>query len=205
MLMGLTFVSVMHILGLAIHDYYSNKIHGKMALVGSSTFLWKILHLPMEFFNQRMAGDLQNRQNANSFIAGNLVVTVAPLMMNLIMVVFYLVVMLRYSWAMTLVGVASIAINLSLARIISAKRVNISRVQVRDMAKLDSATVAGVEMIETIKASGAENGYFEKNDTVFASRKASCPGIRFITHTICYLPYSLFCFLRYRITVIKRF
>ena len=162
MLIGLTFVSAIHILGLAIHDYYSNKIHGKMALVGSSTFLWKILHLPMEFFNQRMTGDLQNRQNANSAIAGNLVVTVAPLMMNLIMVSFYLVVMLRYSWAMTLVGVASVAINLSMARIISAKRVNISRVQVRDMAKLDSATVAGVEMIETIKASGAENGYFEK-------------------------------------------
>jgi ABC-type bacteriocin/lantibiotic exporter with double-glycine peptidase domain len=57
---------------------------------------------------------------------------------------------------------ASIVINLSLARIISVKRINITRVQVRDVARLDSATVAGVEMIETIKASGAENGYFEK-------------------------------------------
>ena len=82
--------------------------------------------------------------------------------MNLIMVVFYLVVMIRYSWTMTLVGMASIVINLSLARIISVKRINITRVQARDAARLDSATVAGVEMIETIKASGAENGYFEK-------------------------------------------
>jgi ABC-type bacteriocin/lantibiotic exporter with double-glycine peptidase domain len=32
----------------------------------------------------------------------------------------------------------------------------------RDSAKLSSATVAGIEMIETIKSSGAENGYFEK-------------------------------------------
>jgi ABC-type bacteriocin/lantibiotic exporter with double-glycine peptidase domain len=32
----------------------------------------------------------------------------------------------------------------------------------RDAGKLASATVAGIEMIETIKASGAENGYFEK-------------------------------------------
>ena len=30
----------------------------------------------------------------------------------------------------------------------------------RDSAMLSAATVAGIEMIETIKASGAENGYF---------------------------------------------
>lgn len=162
LLAGLTLVSLMQILGSAINDIYSNKIHGKMAVVGNSTFLWKVLHMPMEFFSQRMTGDIQNRQNANSAIAGNLVVTVAPLAMNLIMVVFYLAVMIRYSWAMTLVGMASIVINLSLARIISLKRINITRVQARDAARLDSATVAGIEMIETIKASGAENGYFEK-------------------------------------------
>ena len=161
-LIGLVFVSLIQILGSAINDIYSNKIHGKMAVVGSSTFLWKVLHMPMEFFSQRMAGDIQNRQNSNSFIAGNLVVTLGPLVLNLAMVVFYLVVMLRYSLIMTLVGVASVVINLAMAQVISAKRVNMARVQVRDTAKLDSATVAGVEMIETIKASGAENGYFEK-------------------------------------------
>lgn len=45
---------------------------------------------------------------------------------------------------------------------ISQKRVNITRVQMRDAGKLAGATVAGIEMIETIKASGAENGFFEK-------------------------------------------
>ena len=162
LLTGLAFVSILQIVGSAIQAIYSNKIHGKMAVVGSSTFLWKVLHMPIEFFAQRMTGDIQNRQNSNTAIAGHLVNTLAPMALNLILVVFYLVVMLRYSWVMTLVGVASIVINLALARVISAKRVNISRVQVRDAAKLDSATVAGVEMIETIKASGAENGYFEK-------------------------------------------
>lgn len=32
----------------------------------------------------------------------------------------------------------------------------------RDAGKLAGTTVAGIEMIETIKASGAENGFFEK-------------------------------------------
>lgn len=45
---------------------------------------------------------------------------------------------------------------------ISQKRVNITRMQMRDAGKPAGATVAGIEMIETIKAGGAENGYFEK-------------------------------------------
>ena len=49
-----------------------------------------------------------------------------------------------------------------MGQIISRKRINITRVQMRDSGKLAGATVAGIEMIETIKASGAENGYFEK-------------------------------------------
>ena len=76
--------------------------------------------------------------------------------------VFYLVVMIRYSLLLTLVGIASILINMFMSRIISKKRVNITRVSMRDSGKLAGATVAGIEMIETIKASGAENGFFEK-------------------------------------------
>ena len=43
----------------ALESYYSNKINGKLATVGSTSFLWKVLHLPMEFFSQRLAGDIQ--------------------------------------------------------------------------------------------------------------------------------------------------
>ena len=103
-----------------------------MAVVGTTTFLWKVLHMPMEFFSQRMAGDIQSRQNSNAEIAGSLINTLAPLALDFIMMVFYLVVMIRYSWVLTMVGISSIAVNMLLSRIISAKRVNLSRVQMRD-------------------------------------------------------------------------
>ena len=137
-------------------------IEGKLAVVGDTSFLWKILRMPMEFFSQRMAGDIQQRQSTNSGIASSLVNTFAPLVLNTAMMIFYLVVMIRYSWILTIVGVASILLNLVMSQIISKKRVNITRIQMRDEGKLAGATVAGIEMIETIKSSGAENGYFEK-------------------------------------------
>ena len=141
---------------------YSLKINGKLAVVGSTSFMWKVLSLPMVFFSQRMAGDILQRQATNASIAGTLVQTIAPLMLNTIMMVFYLVLMLQHSLVMTLIGLVSIAANLLVAQYMSMRRVNLMRVQVRDEGKLASATLAGISMTETIKASGAENGFFRK-------------------------------------------
>ena len=145
-----------------IQAVYSMKINGKLSVVGSAEYMWKVLRMPMEFFSQRMAGDIQQRQTMNASVAQSLVQTFAPLALNAIMMFFYLIVMIRYSFLLTLVGLASIVINIAVSRIISRKRINVTRVQMRDSGKLAGATVAGIEMIETIKASGAENGFFEK-------------------------------------------
>ena len=145
-----------------IQAVFAARINAKIAAVGSTTFMWKVLRMPMEFFSQRMAGDIQQRKGSNASIASSLVNTFAPIVIEACMMVFYLVVMIRYSVLLTLIGVASIFINMFVSRFISKKRVNITRVSMRDAGKLAGATVAGIEMIETIKASGAENGFFEK-------------------------------------------
>ena len=155
-------VSVLQLVVAWVQAIWSLRITGKLASVGSATFLWKVLHMPMEFFSQRMAGDIQQRQAANASIAQELVNTLGPLVLNAIMTVFYLAVMLRYSWILTMVGLFSVVIDLAVSRFISKKRVNITRVQMRDSGKLASSTMAAIEMMETIKAAGAENGYFER-------------------------------------------
>lgn len=161
-IIGLSFLGILQLVVGWINAVYSLKINGKLAMVGSTTFMWKVLRMPMEFFSQRMAGDIQGRQSSNASIAGSLVNTFAPLALNVVMMVFYLVVMIRYSLLLTVIGILSVLINLVFSNIISKKRINITRVQMRDSGKLAGATVAGIEMIETIKASGAENGFFEK-------------------------------------------
>ena len=160
--LALAGISVVQLVVAWVQAVYSLRINGKLAMVGNTTFMWKVLRMPMEFFSQRMAGDIQSRQSSNAMIAGQLVNTFAPLALNAVMMSFYLIVMLRYSVILTLIGLASVFVNLILSSIISKKRINITRVQMRDAGKLAGTTVAGIEMIETIKASGAENGFFEK-------------------------------------------
>jgi NHLM bacteriocin system ABC transporter peptidase/ATP-binding protein len=141
---------------------YTLKINGKMAAIGSTSYMWKVLRLPMEFYSQRQAGDIQGRLSLNASIAGTLVNTFGPLLLNTTMMVFYLVLMLRQSTLLTLIGLFTLVLNIFMSRVISNKRINITRVQMRDSAKLHSTAAGGISMIETIKSSGAENGFFQK-------------------------------------------
>ena len=162
------FIAVMSILAFlqiiiqAVSTIYSLKINGKLAVVGLSSFIWKLMKMPMEFFSQRMVGDILQRASTNASLASSLVNTIAPLALNAIMMIFYLFIMIRYSLVLTLVGIISVLVNLFMSSYISKKRINFSRVQLSDSGKLSSTTINGIAMIETIKASGAENGYFEK-------------------------------------------
>ena len=168
---GIGFLQVIVTLVQALYQY---KIRGKLDLVGSTTYMWRILRMPIEFFSQRMVGDLQSRQSENASIAETLVNVFAPLLFNTIMLVIYLVVMISKSWILTLVGVVTVVLNAFVSFYISRLRVNIARVQSRDRARLSGLTTKGIEMIETIKSNGAEASYFatwsEAQDNVMTQR-----------------------------------
>ena len=161
-IVALSVISLLSVIVTGVQTLLFNKINGKLSVVGNMSFLWKVMHAPMAFFSQRMAGDIQNRQNTNANIANQFVNIFAPIALDAAMMVFYLVVMIRYSPLLSAIGIISIIVNILVSHIISKIRVNISRVQMRDAGKLAGATVAGIEMIETIKSSGAENGFFAK-------------------------------------------
>ena len=161
-LIGLSLITLIHLTAAWIQAVYSLKLNGKMAIVGNGTYMWKVLRLPMEFYSQRWAGDIQQRKLSNGTLSAQIVNILAPMVIQTVMAAFYVVVMSRYSLLLASIGLLSVLSQLVLSLYISRKRINITRVMMRDSGKLAGATVNGIEMIETIKASGAENGFFEK-------------------------------------------
>ena len=145
-----------------LNAIYLMRIQGKISVVSSSRFMWHLLHLPAGFYAQRMVGDLQQRQSTNETIAFTLVGQLAPVAISIIMLVLYLIIMLKYSVLLTVVGLLTVVANALIARVISKKRINIARAQMIDAGKLYATTVGGIQMVETIKAAGAENGYFNR-------------------------------------------
>lgn len=141
---------------------YNLKIDGKMSVIGSTSFMWKVLRLPMDFFSQRMVGDILSRERSNVAISNTLVNVLSPLVINTIMMIFYFIVMIRYNLVLTIVALTTTLLNMLLSNYITKKRINFSRIQMRDAGKLEGTKMSGIESIETIKASGAEDGFFSK-------------------------------------------
>ena len=135
------------------------KLRSKMTLVSGYGFLRHMLRLPVNFFDQRYAGDLVERMdsntNVNEFLAGDLAETV----LNIFVAVFYLIVLILYSPVMTAVGILDIAI--CLAAVFFSSKVIASATMKLQIAggKLYGAVCAGLNITDTIKASGAETEY----------------------------------------------
>ena len=153
-------ISALQLLTAFVDAIYKYKMRAKLALVGSTTYMWKVLRLPIEFFSQRMAGDIQKRKDENATIAETLVNVFAPLVFNSIMLAFYLVFMLGKSVILTALGVTTVLLNVIVSYSVSSIKTNISRVQSRDYAIVAGMTSKGIEMIETIKVAGAEDNFF---------------------------------------------
>ncbi|MDR3178917.1 MAG: NHLP family bacteriocin export ABC transporter peptidase/permease/ATPase subunit [Oscillospiraceae bacterium] len=145
-----------------INNLYMLKIQGKLAIVANSGFVWHVLRLPMDFFSQRMVGDVLSRQSSNETIASTLIGQFAPILLDFATLIFYMVVMIRYNFLLSVIGIASAVFNMFFGQFLANKRTNIQRIQARDAGKASAATMSGIEMIETIKSSGAENGFFQR-------------------------------------------
>ena len=180
---------------------YSLRINGKMAVMGSTSYMWKVMRLPMTFFSQRLTGDILQRQSSNGDISATIVNTITPLALNTVMMVVYLVLMVRYSTFLTLIGLTSMLVNLVMARVISNRRLNLTRVQMRDEGKLASATLAGISMTETIRAAGAEGGFFRRWAGYQASVNTQSVKFSHMNATMGIIPTFVSTAARYSVTV----
>ncbi|MBO6215103.1 MAG: ATP-binding cassette domain-containing protein [Lachnospiraceae bacterium] len=143
-------------------SFYRLNISGRLAVEGSTSYVKKLLKLPIGFFEQRGVTDLIKRSETNASVSISLVSTFAPLIIQSVLMAVYLFVMLSQSVVLTVVGLAAVVINLNLSRYIAARRVEYSRVMLNDSSRLSSTSVAGFEMMESLQAMGATGGYFNR-------------------------------------------
>jgi len=143
-----------------LQQYYLLRLETKLALATSSQFLWHVFRLPITFFTQRYSGDISNRVTLNDKIAGLLSGELANAALNVIVVVFYAMLMFSYDVVLTLLGMLVSAINIVALRLVARARKDGSRRLLNERGKLMGNTMSGISMIETLKASGREGDFF---------------------------------------------
>ncbi len=160
-LVSMAAMAVFNFFLVILQELYSKRIAGILAMKGNIGFLRHVLSLPMNFFAMRYVGDLQQRRYLNETITNSLVTVLAPQAINVAMLVLYLVLMLSYNVALTLIGIIAVVVNIISLQYFAEKRVNLVRSQQRSMAQYYNATVSCIDNMESVKAAGAEAGFFE--------------------------------------------
>lgn len=155
-------LAVLQLTAAWVKTVYDLRTNGKLSLIGCSTYMWKVMQLPMAFFSQRPVSDVFIRMDLLESLTASLTNLIAPLVINTVTTVLCIVLMLRKSLTMTAISVCVLAVNLFLSRFIARTHENTVCVMERDREKLISETLSGLGMIETIKVSGAETSFFEK-------------------------------------------
>ncbi|MDD4238894.1 MAG: NHLP family bacteriocin export ABC transporter peptidase/permease/ATPase subunit [Desulfotomaculaceae bacterium] len=162
LLLGMGLTALLRGLLTWIQQYYLLRLETKIALTTSGQFMWHVLRLPVEFFSQRYAGDISSRMQSNDKVAMLLSGQLAINALNLIMIVFYFILMLQYSLPLSLVGAAVAAVNIFYLKYVSEKRVDLNRALQQDRGKIIGTAMSGLQVIETLKATGAESDFFAK-------------------------------------------
>lgn len=141
---------------------YLLKMQTKIAIISSGKFLWHVLRLPVGFFSQRYAGDISERMQSNDTVAQFLSGQLASTVINVVMLLFYLILMLCYDWKLALVGVAAALINMGYLKYIAKRRESQNSKLQQDNGRMMGTAMGGLQIIETLKASGSEGDFFAK-------------------------------------------
>jgi len=157
---GMVFTAIVRSCLTWLQQYYLLRLETKLSLLSASQFFWHILQLPVEFFTQRSAGDINSRIGQNDRVAQLLSGELATSLMNVILIFFYAVLMFRYSVPLTILGICFAALNFVMLQRVSRFRKDINLRLIKDQGKLAAATFSSLQQIETLKSTGAEGDAF---------------------------------------------
>jgi NHLM bacteriocin system ABC transporter peptidase/ATP-binding protein len=142
----------------------ANLLRGRIisSTLSSARFLRHLLRLPVTFFAQRNPADLVQRLQSNDTVAETLARDLAAAGVDAVVVVLYAVLLWTYDPQLTVIGVLIALLNVAALRLVVRIRGTGVQKLRADSARLTNTSYSGLQLIETMKATGAENGYFRR-------------------------------------------
>lgn len=174
-----------------LQQTYLLRLETKLSLSTSSQFFWHVLRLPVEFFTQRYAGDIAFRVQLNDQVAQLLSGELATTLINLLLIIFYALLMVQYDPLLTLIGVSVAIANIGVLQYISRHRIDANRRLLHENGRLVGTAMNGLGTIETLKATGSESDFFARWAGLQAKAVNAEQQIGFWTQILNVVPPSL--------------
>ena len=148
------------ILLLWLQRHFLLRLETKLALTTSAKFFTHVVKLPMEFYSQRYAGEIGSRVLINDKVAKVLSDKLVTTGLDLMALLFFALVMIQYDFWLTLICVAFAFFNLIAIKSVQRPRTDASFRLQQERGKMTGTSMNGVQMIETLKATGGEDEFF---------------------------------------------
>lgn len=158
---GMGALAVFQFFVVLLQSRYTKRVAGALALKSNKDYLRHLLRLPMSYFAMRHVGDLQQRMHLNQEITNSLIEVLAPQVINIGLLVLYLFLMFSYSFWLTIIGFVAAGVNLAIVHYFAILRINLIRSMEQSEGQYFSATISCIDNMESIKAAGAETGFFK--------------------------------------------
>tara|TARA_B100001059_G_scaffold50376_1_gene43486 strand:+ start:4765 stop:6915 length:2151 start_codon:yes stop_codon:yes gene_type:complete len=136
------------------------KIEIKSSIIESYKYITHILKVPYNYFQIHTSGETTKRLLLNDAIAILFTTNFANAILQIITILLYGIIMFKYDWLLSLVGVSLMFFNIIALRYFSEKRTALNQSLFKDQQEVFNTATNGIEQIETIKASGSENDFF---------------------------------------------
>jgi len=145
-----------------IESFYLIRANIRVAVTENARFMWHLLRLPLEFFGQRYVGDIIQRAAVNDTIADIISNEISSLLVSGVSMFFFGALLFAYDVSLTLIGIANLVVNLAFIKFTTRYMTDSNRRIEMEGGKLTGMTISALNGIETLKANGTDEHYFQK-------------------------------------------
>jgi NHLM bacteriocin system ABC transporter peptidase/ATP-binding protein len=137
---------------------------GELKLGAENTLraLEHLFSLPLTFFTQRTTADLQQRVALNAGTATRLFEMVAANGMQCFTAAFFLLLMVQLSLTLSCIAVGAALLSAGALALVNRRRQTLNQSLMMAQVKFQNQTMTGVAMMESLRAGGRDDGFFNQ-------------------------------------------
>ncbi len=162
LLLGMALTAVARWLIVAVQQSLLVRLETTVSMSMAVRFLSRVLSLPMNFFQQRHAGDIAGRVEANEGVTRLVSGVLAGNALDVLSILFFLAAMFFYNVELAAVCLAIAAVNLIVLILTARSQDELNCALAVERGKLMAETVGLVRTIETVKAGGLGDEAFSR-------------------------------------------
>ena len=152
---------LVYVLSLLKHRFLK-RLAVRVSVAGYSNGMSRLLRLPVEFFENRLAGDVTDRVSSTDRIAKNLADQFLVLVIDMAMSAVFLVAMFAFDTVLTLIVLALALVHAVLARFLNNLRAVRSQTMRREQGLLIGLGMQMLSHADNLRMTGADDRFFSR-------------------------------------------